>query len=93
MNKISKTDLIAKVASETGFTKKDVAVFFEALRKVLLDYLKQSFSVCMGFFTVIVKNKKPRIGRNPRTGQEIQIAAKTAVSVKVSKSLQSQLSE
>ena len=73
---MTKADLAAKVA-ETGMTKKQA----EAAVDVIIDSIKGALAKgdsvrLVGFGTFSVKKRKARVGRNPRTGAELKIAAK-----------------
>ena len=86
---MTKADLVAAICDEVGgFTKKEAAVItdivFDAMKDALAvgDHLKLS-----GFGTFSVKHKKPRIGRNPRSGEEMMISARRVLSFKPSQIL------
>jgi DNA-binding protein HU-beta len=86
MAKMSKSQTIAALAEKTKMSKKDVAMFLEALHDLAVKEVKKS-----GMFTVadlgkLVKvHRKARMGRNPATGAAIKIAAKTVVKFRVTK--------
>ena len=73
---MTKADLAAKVA-ETGMTKKQAAAAVDTIIDSIKGALAKGESVrLVGFGTFSVKKRKARIGRNPRTGEEIKIKAK-----------------
>lgn len=84
-NKMTKADVIASIAEQTGLPKKDVAAVFGSLGDLVARHIKRNGS---GEFQIpdtgvkITRVRKParkaRIGRNPATGEEIKIAAKPA---------------
>ena len=84
-NKMTKSDVIAAIADETGLTKKDVSAVFGTLGDLITRNMKRNGS---GEFHIpdtgvkIARVKKParkaRMGRNPATGETIKIAAKPA---------------
>lgn len=80
---MTKQDLISKVAEYTGFTKKDTATVLAALKEVSLAALRagEDVSVIDGVKLSTVY-KEAHIGRNPATGESIQIAAKNAPKAK-----------
>jgi integration host factor subunit alpha len=82
---VTKADLVEAVYQRVGFSKKEAAahvdLFFELVKKALLDGKKVKLQ---GFCTFIVKDKKGRVGRNPQTGEKIQIVPRRAISFKVS---------
>lgn len=85
---MNKTELIAAVAEKTGLTKKEaervVSATFEAVTASLNKGEKVSIS---GFGIFEVKTREARIGRNPRTKEEIKIPATKLPAFKASKSL------
>ncbi len=75
---MTKADLAAKVAEETGMTKKQAATAVDTVIDAIKGSLAKGESVrLVGFGTFSVKDRKARIGRNPRTGEELKIKAKT----------------
>jgi len=84
-DKQTKQQIIADIAEDTGLSKKEVASVFAALGSKILQHMKPRGS---GDFSIpdtgikvrrVVKPRtKPRMGRNPFTGQEIKIPAKPA---------------
>ena len=87
-NLMNKTELIAAVAEKTGLTKKDaervVAATFETVTETIKKGDKVSIS---GFGIFEVKTREARVGRNPRTKEEIKIPATKLPAFKASKTL------
>ena len=85
---MNKADLVAKVAEKSGVTKKDaekaVAGIFAAVQEALVAGDKVQV---LGFGTFEVKERAARTGRNPQTGEELQIAASKNPSFKPGKAL------
>ena len=85
---MNKTELIAAVAEKSGLTKKDaeraVSATFEAISTSLIAGDKIQVS---GFGIFEVKAREARVGRNPRTKEEIQIPATRLPAFKASKAL------
>ncbi len=74
------------MATETGMTKKDVGMFFDKLAEVAYREVKKAGEFVIPGFGKLVKIKRAaRMGRNPATGEQIQIPAKTVVKFKVAK--------
>ena len=85
---MTRTELIDDLANRTGMDKKDVKNFLLQLTTLIEDEIKKGGEVPMkGLGKFRVQNRKARIGRNPLTGAEIQIPAKTVVKFSISKSL------
>jgi DNA-binding protein HU-beta len=73
---MTKADLIDKVASSAGLSKADAGRALDAALDSIKKSLKKGQKVTLvGFGTFSVAKRKARIGRNPRTGEEIKIAA------------------
>jgi DNA-binding protein HU-beta len=73
---MNKTELINDVAMQTGFTKKDATKAVEAVFDVITDALKKGDKVqLIGFGNFEVRERAARKGRNPQTGEEIEIPA------------------
>lgn len=73
MNKI---DLIASVATTAGITKKAAGVFVESFMESIQEELTADGKVqIIGFGSFGVRSRKERLGRNPQTGQSIDIPA------------------
>ena len=74
---MNKDDLIAKVASEVNVSKADAAKAVDAVFGNITSTLKSGEDVrLVGFGTFLVANRAATTGRNPRTGESIQIPAK-----------------
>lgn len=73
---MNKTDLVNVVANETGLAKKDVDAVVDATLKAITAALKEGDKVqLLGFGTFEVKEVAARVGRNPQTGETIEIPA------------------
>jgi DNA-binding protein HU-beta len=73
---MTKADLIDKIATVAGLTKADAGRALDATLDAVKVTLKKGQKVTLvGFGTFSVSKRKARKGRNPRTGQEIKIAA------------------
>jgi DNA-binding protein HU-beta len=85
---MTRTELIDDLANRTGMDKKDVKNFLLQLTNLIEDEIKKGGEVPMkGLGKFRVQNRKARVGRNPLTGAEIQIPAKTVVKFSISKTL------
>ncbi len=84
----NKADLIDGVAAKSGLTKKDATAAVEGLFEVVTDYLAEGERVqVIGFGTFEVRDRAARKGRNPQTGEEIEIAATKVPAFKAGKGL------
>lgn len=73
---MTKEDMIDQMAKHSGISKKQATDALEAFISNITDNLKKGQKVSFsGFGTFDISNRKARTGRNPQTGQEIQIPA------------------
>lgn len=83
---MTKAEIVTKLAQRTGMNRKDAVAALEIFLDSIKDALKEGEKVSLvGFGTFYVKQKNPRNGRNPRTGQRIQIPAKQIATFKPGK--------
>lgn len=86
MAKMTKSQLMRDLADKTGLAKKDVEALFEAMTEMAYKNVKSAGEfVVPGIGKLVKVHRKARTGRNPATGQEIQIPAKTVVKFRVAK--------
>lgn len=85
---MNKTDLIALTAEQTGMTKKDTERCINAAIDAITASLAKGEKVQLsGFGTFEIKERESRLGRNPRTKEEIEIPATRVPQFKASKAL------
>jgi DNA-binding protein HU-beta len=73
---LNKGDLVGKIAKEVSLTKSQAESTFNSLIGSITAALKKGQKVTIvGFGTFSVAKRKARMGRNPRTGAPIKIAA------------------
>ena len=85
---MNKTDLIAAIAKETGLTKKDAEGAVKAFVDVVSQELKKGGKVqLVGFGTFEVSERAAREGRNPQTGDAMEIQASRTPKFKAGKAL------
>lgn len=86
MAKMTKSQFLDALASKTGHTKKDMATMLDALTEVVYVETKKSGECTVpGLGKMVKKNRAARMGRNPATGEQIKIAAKTTLKFRVAK--------
>ena len=77
---MNKKQLVNKIATALNKSKVDAERTFDTITQIILDCLKNDEAVKIaGFGTYKVAKRKARIGRNPRTGEQIQINASQKV--------------
>ncbi|TCS84133.1 HU family DNA-binding protein [Tepidibacillus fermentans] len=85
---MNKTELIAKVAEMAELTKKDATKAVDAIFETISEALKEGDKVqIIGFGNFEVRERSARKGRNPQTGEEIEIAASKVPAFKPGKAL------
>ena len=85
MNKVT---LVAKIAEKSGLSKKQAELALGAFIDSVTEALKEGDKVqLMGFGTFEVKERAARTGRNPSTGEAIEIPASKTPSFKAGKGL------
>ncbi len=80
---MTKKEFADKMAEKAQITKTDAAKAYDAFLEVASDYLKAGERVTLlGFGTFSVQERPERTGRNPRTGEQIKLAAKKVLKFK-----------
>lgn len=91
---MNKTELIAAAAEQTGMTKKDMEKALNAALDTITGALKNNDKVQLSGFGIFeVKEREARMGRNPQTGEAMEIAAARIPSFKASKTLKDTISK
>ena len=89
---MTKADIVEKVYSKIGFSKKEaselVELVFNSLKNVLVNGEKVKIS---GFGNFVVRGKNERVGRNPQTGEQIKISARRVLTFRPSQVLKAML--
>ena len=81
---MSKSQIASELAEKVGLTKKQSAQFLEELASLAYRNAKNTFTL-PGLGKLKLKDRAARMGRNPATGETIQIPAKRVVKFQVSK--------
>jgi len=81
---MTKTQTIAHLAEKSELSKAQVAALLEEVAKLAYVEAKNGFTI-PGIGKLVLVNRKARMGRNPATGETIQIPAKTVVKFRVAK--------
>ncbi len=85
---MNKSDLVAAVAEDAGISKADVAAVVDGVFDAITGALTSGDNVqLVGFGSFGVSDRAAREGRNPRTGETIQIAASKQPKFKAGKAL------
>jgi DNA-binding protein HU-beta len=81
---MTKTQLVAELAGAAEVSKKQAAAMMDKLVALAYKEAKAGFTL-PGIGKLVIVDRKARIGRNPKTGEEIQIPAKKALKFRVAK--------
>ncbi|HZG60279.1 MAG TPA: HU family DNA-binding protein [Anoxybacillus sp.] len=85
---MNKTDLINSVAEASGLSKKDATKAVDAVFESITEALKNGDKVqLIGFGNFEVRERAARKGRNPQTGEEMEIPASKVPAFKPGKAL------
>lgn len=77
---MTKKDIVMKVSNDTNVAQIDVKKVVQKTLDAIVDSLERGETVELRNFGVFkVKSRRGRIGRNPRTGQEVQVPEKKVV--------------
>ena len=91
---MTKADLIESVYQKIGFSKKESAEIVEMVFDTMKETLERGEKIKIsGFGNFLVREKKSRVGRNPQTGQEIEICARRVLTFKPSQVLKNLLND
>jgi DNA-binding protein HU-beta len=81
---LSKSQIAAAIAEKNGITKRQAQEIMETLVDLAYKNAKNSFTI-PGLGKLVLVNRKARVGRNPATGESINIPAKRVVKFRVAK--------
>ena len=85
---MNKSELVDSIAQSAGLTKEQAAKAVNAFTESVQGALQRGDDVVLvGFGTFSVKERAARTGRNPKTGEEMQVAASKVPSFKAGKGL------
>ncbi len=84
MAKLTKSQTIKELAERTGLEKKKAAEVVDTLVQMSYENAKDSFTI-PGLGKLVLVNRAARMGRNPATGEQIQIPAKRVLKFRIAK--------
>jgi integration host factor, alpha subunit len=91
---MTKADLVESIYEKIGFSKKESADIVEMIFDTMKDTLEKGEKIKIsGFGNFVVRAKRPRMGRNPQTGQEIEISARRVLTFRPSQVLKQALNK
>ena len=81
---LTKSQIMATLAESNEMTKKQVVAFMDSLVGLAYKEAKNGFTI-PGLGKLVLVNRQARMGRNPQTGEAIQIPAKTVLKFRIAK--------
>ena len=91
---MNKTEFIAAIAEEAGLSKTDAAKAVKAFTDVVVEEMKKGEKIqLVGFGTFEVSERAERTGRNPQTGETMEIKASKTPKFKAGKALKDIVNE
>jgi len=81
---LTKSQIAAEIAEKNSITKKQAVEILGFIAELAYKNAKNSFTI-PGLGKLVLVNRKARVGRNPATGETIQIKAKKVVKFRVAK--------
>lgn len=89
---MTKADIVEALYEKVGFSKKEAAdlveLVFDSIKNTLAQGQKIKIS---GFGNFVVREKRARVGRNPQTGQSIEISARRVLTFRPSQVLRAEV--
>jgi len=85
---MTKADIVEVLHNRTGFSKKESSEAVESILDILKEVLEHGEKVKLsGFGNFVIRSKEVRKGRNPKTGEEMEISARSVLTFKPSQKL------
>ena len=81
---LTKSQIAAEIATKNSITKKQAVEILEHLAQLAYKHAKDTFTL-PGIGKLVLHDREARVGRNPKTGETIQIKAKRVVKFRVAK--------
>lgn len=91
---MTKADIIEQIYEKIGFSKKESSEIVELVFDTMKETLEKGEKIKIsGFGNFVVRAKRPRVGRNPQTGEEIEISARRVLTFRPSQVLKQALNK
>src|SRR3954454_24328896 len=89
---MTKADIVEALYEKVGFSKKEAADLVELVFDTIKSTLAQGQKIKIsGFGNFVVREKRSRVGRNPQTGESIEISARRVLTFRPSQVLRSEV--
>lgn len=90
---LTRADLADIIKQQVGLSRSDASNFIESLMEHILSAATAGENVKIsGFGTFVVRDKAPRVGRNPKTGVEAEISKRRVLTFRASQGMRSRVS-
>ena len=87
-----KVDIVDKICDKVGFSNKEVAKIVETVFDIIKETLQREDKILVsGFGNFVIRNKRARRGRNPKTGGDIEITPRRILTFKPSAALKASI--
>jgi integration host factor subunit alpha len=91
---ITKAELISQICKKHGLKKPDATHIVEGMFEIMKATLERGENIKIsGFGNFVVRTKRPRMGRNPKTGEEMLITGREVLTFKPSHILKKSISK
>jgi DNA-binding protein HU-beta len=91
---VTKADIVDNIAYATGLTKVETEAVVDGFLATVRQALREGKNIeIRGFGSFKIKKRKPRMARNPRTGEEVYVESHYVPVFKVSKELRASVNE
>lgn len=89
---MTKVDIVETIYEKVGFSKKEVAKIVETVFDIIKENLQKEDKIKIsGFGNFVIRKKRSRRGRNPQTGDDIEISSRRILTFKPSQVLRAAL--
>lgn len=91
---MTKAEIVEAIYEKIGFSKKESADIVELVFNTMKETLEKGEKIKIsGFGNFVVRHKRPRVGRNPQTGQSIEITERRVLTFRPSQILKGSLNK
>ncbi len=91
---MTKAEIVEQIYEKIGFSKKESSDIVELVFDTMKDTLSKGEKIKIsGFGNFVVRQKRPRVGRNPQTGESIEISARKVLTFRPSQVLKAALND
>lgn len=81
---MTKTETVRELSDRSGLDRKQVSTMLDELAKLSYEQARDGFTI-PGLGKLVLVDRKARLGRNPATGEQIQIPAKRVLKFRIAK--------